>query len=92
MHKLTDPQLQVALDGLPKWKLQDGALRCEKSFIDFPAAIAFVNRVAEMAEAAGHHPDIDIRYNHVCLVLVTHDAGGITAKDVELATAINSAG
>jgi 4a-hydroxytetrahydrobiopterin dehydratase len=47
--------------------------------------MAFVNRVAEAAESAGHHPDIDVRYNHVRLWLVTHDAGGITAKDVEMA-------
>jgi 4a-hydroxytetrahydrobiopterin dehydratase len=45
----------------------------------------FVNRVAEIAEEAGHHPDIDIRYNRVTLGLVTHDAGGITAKDAEMA-------
>ena len=48
----------------------------------------FVNKVAELAEAAGHHPDIDIRYNRVRLGLTTHDAGGITEKDINLAQEI----
>jgi 4a-hydroxytetrahydrobiopterin dehydratase len=47
--------------------------------------MAFVNRIAELAEQANHHPDIDIRYNRVRLALVTHDAGGITEKDFDLA-------
>jgi 4a-hydroxytetrahydrobiopterin dehydratase len=59
------------------------------TFKDFAAALAFVNRVGEQAEAAGHHPDIDIRYNRVRLGLVSHDAGGLTAKDFELASAVN---
>ena len=54
-------------------------------FADFLGSIAFVNSVAQVAEAAGHHPDIDIRYNKVRLALTTHDAGGITAKDFDLA-------
>ena len=53
----------------------------------FPDAIAFVNNVADLAEGAGHHPDIDIRYNRVRLALVTHDAGGLTSKDFDLAAA-----
>jgi 4a-hydroxytetrahydrobiopterin dehydratase len=55
------------------------------TFTDFVQAIAFVNKVAKLAEAAGHHPDIDIRYNRVKLALVSHDAGGITARDVDMA-------
>ena len=50
-------------------------------FTDFPAAIKFVNAVARHAEQAGHHPDIDIRWNKVALALTTHDAGGLTDKD-----------
>ena len=53
------------------------------------ASLAFVNQVGQLAEAAGHHPDIDIRYNRVRLALVTHDAGGLTAKDFDLAQKIN---
>ena len=59
------------------------------SFPDFRASLAFVNQVGQLAEAAGHHPDIDIRYNRVRLALVTHDAGGLTAKDFDLAQKIN---
>ena len=54
-------------------------------FKDFPAAMRFVNAVARRAEKAWHHPDIDIRWNQVTLVLTTHDAGGLTDKDFDLA-------
>ena len=74
----------VALSG---WQIENGELTRTFSFKDFLAALAFVNRVGECAEKAGHHPDIDIRYNRVRLSLVTHDAGGLTAKDFDLATA-----
>ena len=70
---------------LPDWKIVSGELVRTFQFEDFRAALGFVNRVGELAEAAGHHPDIDIRYNKVRLGLVTHDAGGLTAKDFELA-------
>jgi len=53
-------------------------------------AIAFVNRVADAAEAANHHPDIDIRYNKVTIALTTHDEGGISDKDVALAERLES--
>jgi len=75
------------LSALPGWQIEDGTLTRTFSFRDFLAALAFVNRVGERAEQTGHHPDIDIRYNRVRLSLVTHDAGGMTAKDFELAAA-----
>jgi len=75
------------LGDLPSWLIEDGRLTRTFSFKDFPAALAFVNRVGELAEEAGHHPDIDIRYNRVRLSLVTHDAEGLTVKDFELAAA-----
>lgn len=84
MQKLTDPELQQALVKLPGWKLAGGKLVREWTFPDFVAAIAFVNWVAGVAEAKGHHPDIDVRYNKVTLGLVTHDAGGITANDTDM--------
>lgn len=89
MQKLDDKQLQEALLKLPNWKLADGAITRTWTFTDFLAAMSFVNKVAAQAEAAGHHPDIDIRYNRVKLALVTHDAGGITAKDAEMAATID---
>jgi 4a-hydroxytetrahydrobiopterin dehydratase len=75
------------LSALSGWQIEDGELTRTFSFKDFLAALAFVNRVGERAEEAGHHPDIDIRYNRVRLSLVTHDAGGLTAKDFDLAAA-----
>ena len=85
MIVLTDQQAQSLLTSLPDWNIQGGELVRTFSFKDFRASLAFVNHVGELAESAGHHPDIDIRYNKVRLGLVTHDAGGITAKDVEMA-------
>jgi 4a-hydroxytetrahydrobiopterin dehydratase len=73
------------------WSVADGMLRKTFVFRDFPHALAWTVRVGFLAEAAAHHPDIDIRYNRVTLALVTHDAGNqITAKDTDLATAINA--
>ena len=90
MQKLTDQELQQALTTLPNWALKGGELVQERTFKDFVAAMAFVNDVAQLAEASGHHPDIDIRYNRVRLALVTHDAGGITENDAALAQRINN--
>jgi 4a-hydroxytetrahydrobiopterin dehydratase len=89
--KLDETQLKAAIATLPKWKLEQGELVQSATFGDFKHAIAFVNRVADLAEEAGHHPDIDIRYNRVRLALVTHDSGGITQKDIDLAIKIDSA-
>ena len=87
-RKLDDTELATAVTTLPNWKLEGGELiRCA-IFNDFKEAMDFVNRVATLAEAANHHPDIDIRYNRVRLALVTHDSGGITLLDVELAGGI----
>ena len=89
MQKLNEQELQDAVFALPQWKLEDGKLIRDWTFADFIAAMEFVNRVAVLAEAAGHHPDIDIRYNRVRLGLVTHDAGGITAKDADMAASLD---
>jgi 4a-hydroxytetrahydrobiopterin dehydratase len=69
----------------PEWKLQRGKLVREWTFKNFVAAMVFVNRVADIAESSGHHPDIDIRYNRVLLALVSHDAGGVTVRDTAMA-------
>ncbi len=82
---LSAEALKRATAELPGWELVDGELVRLVEFKDFVAAMQFVNRVAEKAEAAGHHPDIDIRYNKVRLALVTHDSGGVTAKDLAMA-------
>ena len=72
--------------------LQETASELTRTFEhkDFVAALSFVNRVGGLAEKAGHHPDIDIRYNKVRLGLVTHDAGGLTSKDFDLAAAVDN--
>ena len=67
------------------WNEVDGALERTFELPSFPAAIAFVDRVADLAEAEDHHPDIDVRYKNVTLRWSTHSAGGITDRDVELA-------
>ena len=85
MSRLEPAAIRSALAALPDWKLSGDTIVRTYQFKDFPAAIAFVNAVAGLAERAGHHPDIDIRWNRVMLALTTHDAGGLTAKDFDLA-------
>jgi 4a-hydroxytetrahydrobiopterin dehydratase len=89
VQKLTDNEIQQALSELFGWNLEGGELVKLYTFKDFVAAMHFVNQLADLAEQAGHHPDIDIRYNRVRLALVTHDAGGITANDTAMARKIN---
>jgi 4a-hydroxytetrahydrobiopterin dehydratase len=89
MPPLSESEISSRLKALPEWKTESGELTRTFIFKDFRASLAFVNQVGELAEKAGHHPDIDIRYNRVRLALVTHDAGGITAKDFDLAGAAN---
>ena len=83
--KLSDPEVQAWLAKHPGWALEQGMIRRTFTFADFRRAMGFVNRIADAAEAADHHPDIDIRYSKVTLALVTHDAGGLTQRDVALA-------
>jgi 4a-hydroxytetrahydrobiopterin dehydratase len=83
--KLGDAEVQGWLKAHPGWALEGGMIRRTFAFGDFRAAMAFVSRVADAAEAADHHPDIDIRYSKVTLSLVTHDAGGLTSRDTKLA-------
>ena len=85
MSALSSAEIQTRQNTVPDWKVEGGELVRTRQFKDFRASMAFVNKLADLAEEAGHHPDIDIRYNKVRLALVTHDAGGITGKDFELA-------
>lgn len=89
MAKLTNSEIDGLIKAQPNWKLEDGKLVRDCVFNNFVEAMSFVNQVAELAEAAGHHPDIDIRYNRVRLGLISHDAGGITHRDVEMATKLD---
>ena len=89
MKTLTTAEIDTLLQHPPDWKLHEGRLVREWTFKNFVEAIAFVNKVAPLAEAAGHHPDIDIRYNRVLLALVSHDAGGITERDARMVAQIS---
>ena len=90
MSVLSTESVREKLKSLPGWKLENKEIVRSFEFPDFKAAMQFVNAVAGNAESAGHHPDIDIRYNKVRLSLVTHDAGGLTERDFDLAAAVDS--
>ncbi len=87
---LTEIQIDEALRNLPQWKQVEQSISATFVFKDFPAAIGFVNRVAELAQQANHHPDIAIRWNKVLLTLTTHSAEGLTALDFELASQVSA--
>ncbi len=89
MPLLTKPEIAEKLASVPAWELVGDNIERTVTFAGFPAAIAFVNRVAEAAEKANHHPDIDIRWNKVRLALSSHDAGGLTDRDFRLAMEID---
>ena len=91
MPRLNAAALATALEQLPGWTAADDKLTKTFVFDTFMDAIAFVDRVADRAEAAWHHPDITIRYNRVLLTLTTHDEGNtITGRDTELARMIEN--
>jgi 4a-hydroxytetrahydrobiopterin dehydratase len=89
MSLLSEAAVERRMAVLDGWHRDGNRIRRTLEFSSFPAAIAFVNRVAGLAEEADHHPDIDIRYRRVALTLSTHSAGGLTAKDMDLAERID---
>jgi 4a-hydroxytetrahydrobiopterin dehydratase len=89
MAVLTDTEIQQALGSLPGWQRNGLAIQRVFRFPDFKVAMQFVNKVADAAEQANHHPDIDIRYNTVTMALVSHDSGGVTQRDVRMAGVID---
>jgi 4a-hydroxytetrahydrobiopterin dehydratase len=88
--KLDRQQVAEHLQKLPQWTLQGDQIERLLTFANFVDAMVFVNRVAEVAEELGHHPEINIIYNRVKLTLSTHDAGGLTQKDFQMAQRIDS--
>ncbi|MCX7624283.1 MAG: 4a-hydroxytetrahydrobiopterin dehydratase [Thermomicrobium sp.] len=90
MPRLDDAAIARALEELAGWEREGDALVREFRLKNFREAMAFVNEVAEVAEELRHHPDIAIRYNRVRLALTTHDAGGVTERDLELARRIDA--
>ncbi len=88
--KLNDFQIDQKLESLNDWHLSEGQIVRDFHFENFKVAIAFVNRVADLVEWANHHPDLLVhKYNRVRISLSTHEAGGLTEKDFELAKQIN---
>lgn len=86
---LTDEQVSAALAGLAGWSRDGDSIVRTAELPSFPAAITAVDRIAEIAEARDHHPDIDIRWRTLTLRCATHSMGGLTGRDVDLAREIN---
>lgn len=87
---LSDIEIQRALGRLSGWSKRAGVISKLFTMPTFPAGISFVQRIADAAESAQHHPDIDIRYTKVLVALSTHDSGGLTQKDIDLAGVIET--
>lgn len=83
-------EIKAALKDLPEWELEGKTIERTVEFDDFAQAIDFVNGVAELAEELEHHPDMDIRFNKVRLILSTHSKGGLTEADFDLAERIGN--
>jgi len=86
---LSEAEIAEALASLPGWSRGDNAIVAHYSFRDFNDALVFVNSVAQAAEQMNHHPDIDIRYNKVKMLLTSHDSGGVTRRDTRMAKMIS---
>jgi 4a-hydroxytetrahydrobiopterin dehydratase len=91
LSKLSDLEIRRALGALPGWSRKGDALIKTFTFPRFADGIRFVGQVAEIADSVNHHPDIDIRYTKISFSLSTHDAGGVTQNDFDLAKAIEKA-
>jgi 4a-hydroxytetrahydrobiopterin dehydratase len=89
MAKLTEAEINEHLQKVTGWKQDGDTIQKTYKLPSFPASIAFVTHIGFLAEAAAHHPDIDIRYNKVMIGLSTHDVGGISEKDFALAADID---
>lgn len=89
MPRLSDADIETALGGLPGWTRHGDALVRAYELPTFADAIAFVVRIGFLAENADHHPDLDIRWRTVTVLFTSHDAGGITERDVDLAHAVD---
>lgn len=86
---LTNTETQAQAASLSGWVVEESKLHTTRKFKNFVEAIEFVNKLVEPAESAAHHPDIEISYNKVKITLTTHDAGGLTQKDFDLAQVIS---
>jgi 4a-hydroxytetrahydrobiopterin dehydratase len=87
---LSDAEVAIRLAGVPSWVRAGPTIERTWTFGDFPEALAFINRVGALAEEMNHHPDIENSWNRVTLRLTTHDRGGLTALDFELARRVDA--
>ena len=87
---LNQTEIDQKIQAIPQWQQQQQNIVRVFKFKNFVEAVAFVNQLVEPAEAAGHHPDITIEYNQVTISLTTHDAGGLTQMDFDLAQTISA--
>lgn len=91
MPKLNPTEIADQLKPLPGWEYADNSIRKLYRFKEFMAGIRFIGRVAELAEAADHHPDIHVNYTRVTFICTSHDSGGVTERDFRLANQIEGA-
>ncbi len=89
METLGEQELAAGLAGLPEWQREGDGIERSFSFDDFVAAFGFMSSVALLAERANHHPEWSNVYNRVHIRLTTHDAGGLTRRDLDLASEID---
>lgn len=92
MAKLSDAEITAGLSALPGWAREGDEIVKTFDCGTFPGAVAFVVRIGFCAEKADHHPDLDVRWKRVRVALTTHDAGGLTGKDLDLAREIEGIG
>ena len=85
MNRLTDSEISERLRSLEGWEVRDSRLVKSFKFKDFMSAVRFVDEIAPLAEAEGHHPDLQVGWGKVVVELTSHDAGGLTEKDFEVA-------
>jgi len=85
MNRLTDSEISERLRSLEGWEVRDSRLVKSFQFKDFMSAVHFVDEIAPLAEAEGHHPDLQVGWGKVVVELTSHDAGGLTEKDFEVA-------
>lgn len=91
MARLSPDEISQQLEALPGWECKDNSIGKQFRFRRFMDGIEFIRRVAELAEAADHHPDIQVNYTSVTMACSTHSEGGVTAKDIRLAGEIEAA-
>lgn len=90
MKRLSKKEVEVGLKGLSGWEIKDDVIEKIFTFTDFKSSVQFLSKIQPIADQMDHHPDVCIYYNKVVVQLTTHDVGGVTELDIELAKKIDS--